>query len=181
MKQKYDLKDVAIKLHSQFSHPKVDRLIRLVQNSGWDDKKGLIEMIKIISAECTICKEYRIPSPRPVVGFNMATNFNEVLAMDLKFFHGSIILHLIDHVSRFSAAAIVKSKKPEDIIEKIFDVWIKIFGPPKKFFSDNGGEFNNEQYRSLCEAMNIVIETTAAESHGVMDYAKGIMAFMLTC
>ena len=58
VKQKYDLKDMAIKLHSQFSHPKVDRLIRLVQNSGWEDKRGLLEMIQIISAKCTTCKEY---------------------------------------------------------------------------------------------------------------------------
>ena len=48
VKQKYDLKDVAIKLHSQFQHPKVDRPIRLVQNSGWNDKK------RLISAECSI-------------------------------------------------------------------------------------------------------------------------------
>ena len=89
----------------------------------------------------------------------------KLLSWILKSFnHGFIILNLIDHVSRFSAAAIVKSKKPENIIEKIFETWIKIFGPPKKFFSDNGREFNNEQYRTLCEAMQIVIRTTAAES-----------------
>ena len=74
-----------------------------------------------------------IPSSRPVVGFNVAKNFNEVVAMDLTFFHGSIILDMINHVNRFSAAAIVKSTKPEDIIEKIFEIWINIFGPHKSF------------------------------------------------
>ena len=134
-----DLTRIAEKLHSQFSHPPAHRLIKLVQNSSISNKQELIQCIKSVSANCSICREYKAPSPRPVVGLNMATDFNEVVAMDLKFFSGTIILHLIDHVSRFSAAAIVKSKRPEEIIEKIFDIWIRVFGPPKKFFSDNGG------------------------------------------
>ena len=155
-----DLTRIAEKLHSQFSHPPAHRLIKLVQNSSISNKQELIQCIKSVSANCSICREYKAPSPRPVVGLNMATDFNEVVAMDLKFFSGTIILHLIDHVSRFSAAAIVKSKRPEEIIEKIFDIWIRVFGPPKKFFSDNGGEFNNEKFRTMCDSMNIIIKTT---------------------
>ena len=110
VKQEYSTKDVALKLHSQFFHPPPERLIKLVRNSSWPDKKPLIEMIHRVSSDCTICKEYKHPSPRPVVGFSMATEFNDVVAMDLKFFQGEIILHLIDHTSRFSAAALLKSK-----------------------------------------------------------------------
>ena len=54
--------------------------------------------------------------------------------------------------------------------------------PPKKYFSDNGGEFNNEQFRNLCDSFNIVIKTTAAEapwSNGLCERHNGVLAEML--
>ena len=44
----------------------------------------------------------------------------EVVAMDLKVIENKLILHLIDHVTRFSAAVVVKSKKEEEIIQYLF-------------------------------------------------------------
>ena len=40
-----------------------------------------------------------------------------------------------------------------------FCVWLT-----KKFLSDNGGEFANASFLSLCESLNITVKTTAAES-----------------
>ena len=48
----------------------------------------------------------------------MATLFNELVSMDLKMLERQWVLHLIDHVTRFSAAAFVSSKKPEEMIKK---------------------------------------------------------------
>ena len=62
-------------------------------------------------------------------------------------------MDLIDHVSRFSAASFIKSKNPEGIIEKIFELWISVFGPPKRFLSDNRGELINKQFLDMCEQL----------------------------
>ena len=43
-------------------------------------------------------------------------------------------------------------------------MWISYFGYPKKFLSDNGGEFSNERFREMNEKLNIETATTAAES-----------------
>ena len=59
----------------------------------------------------------------------------------------------------------------------------KNFRTPKKLFSDNGGEFNNEQFHSMCKAMNSTVKTTAAESpwsNGLCEPHIAIMADMLT-
>ena len=48
-------KKVAQKLHSQFSHPTSDKLIRLVDNTGLHEDRELKEQICNISEECTIC------------------------------------------------------------------------------------------------------------------------------
>ena len=47
-----------------------------------------------------------------------------------KCYQVSIILHLVDHVTRFSAAAVVKSKDRNEIIMYLFCTWISIFGTP---------------------------------------------------
>ena len=159
-----DKKKMAQKLHSQFCHPPVKRLLQLIKAAGLGNDAELIKHIYEISESCSICLEYKRPSPRPVVGLPLATKFNEVVAMDLKMIDGKWVLHLIDHVSRFSAAGFVASKRPEDIIKVICRIWIQVFGPPKSFLSDNGGEFNNDNFRSMCERFNIFVKTTAAES-----------------
>ena len=54
----------------------------------------------------------------------------------------------------------------------------KIFGYPKKILVNNGGEFNNEDFRDFCENLNIIIEKTAAESrwsNGLVERHNAIM------
>ena len=50
------------------------------------------------------------------------------------------ILHIVDHATRNSAAAVVRSKKKEEIAEAFIKNWIAIFTVPKTILSDNGGE-----------------------------------------
>ena len=48
--------------------------------------------------------------------------------------------------------------------------------------SDNGGEFNNEEFREMCEAMNIVVKTTSAEapwSNGLCERHNEILSEMM--
>ena len=144
---------IAKKLHSQFSYPPPEKLIKLVSNAGMNDE-DLKDAISEVSEKCEICKVYHKPGFKPVVSMSLAEEFNEVVAMDLKIFESNIILHLLDHVTRFSAAAVVKSKDRNEIIKNLFHAWISIFGAPSKFYSDNGGESNNEDYNE------IVIPTT---------------------
>ena len=126
--------------------------------------KELIDAIHSVTNSCQICRDYRRPFPKQSVGMPVATEFKEAVAMDLKMFEGKWILHITDHVSRFSAASFVKTNSAEEIIEKIFQIWISVFGLPKKFLSDNGGEFINEQFQSLCESFNITVLATAAKA-----------------
>ena len=79
---------------------------------------------------------------------------------------------MIDHATRYSAAAIINSKQKEVIIDKIFKHWIAIFRTHNLFLSDNGCEFNKELFREMGKLLNINIKTTAAESprsNGIVD------------
>ena len=162
---KDEKKKKAIKLHKQFSHATKERLLRLIKSSGNHD----VEFRKCVEAvcdECEICRKYKKVPLRPVASLPIATEFNQLVAMDLKEFqHNRIwILHLIDAATRYSAATLIHSKKKELVVERIFRIWISYFGSPGKFFFDNGGEFANEVMQDLNEKLGVEMITTAAES-----------------
>ena len=157
-----DKKKVAYKLHKQLSHPRAHKLQKLLQDAGIFDKE-LLNEIEAIEGECTICQKYKKPPPKPIVTFPFAKDFNESVAMDIKFYSGKPILHLIDHATRFSAASVIHSKE-RDVISKIFEIWISMFGSPGQILTNNRGEFNNEDFRIMGEKLNTKMKSTAAES-----------------
>ena len=173
---------VAFKLHRMFAHPSADRLINLVKNQG-KECSDLVTAIKEVSKKCKICAVYRKPPPRPVVGFPMATRFNQCVAMDLKTFRTGYLLHMICTATRLTGGAFIRNKSPETVIHGIMTHWLSIFGTPEVILSDNGGEFCNESMIELAEKFNLNLKTTAAESpwsNGLVERHNQIMGEMIT-
>ena len=74
------------------------------------------------------------------------------------------LLHLVDHVTRYSSSCATYTKKKEEIVRKLFQHWVTIFGVSNKYLVDNGGEFATREFITYCENMNVQICTIAAES-----------------
>lgn len=167
------------KLHKQFAHPRALKLKELIRNSGVIDK-NIEQIVDTVSDKCDTCKRFRRPQSRPVVTFPLASEFNEVIAMDLKFIDGTPILHFIDHATRYSMACRVRNKRAETIVESVLTHWIRVFGYPSRYFlTDNGGEFVNEELLELCEKFNVELKTTAAEaawSNGLVERHHTMLA-----
>lgn len=163
--QSSDKVKVIEKLHKQFAHPSAKRLKTLLRDAGGYTKEHLDCVDKIVE-NCDVCKRYKKTPARPVVSLPLATEFNEVVAVDLKEWKPNLyFIHLIDVATRFSLAAVIKKKTPEVITEKIMTLWIGSgMGPPKRFLADNGGEFANEVFRDMCANLNIEVLNTAAYS-----------------
>ena len=174
-----NIKAIAKKLHRQYGHPSARRLISLIKKAG-EDNESLIKEIEEIGKNCDSCKRYQKTRPRPAVTLPLASEFNETVAMDLKIYKNNSIyfLHVIDLLTRFSMAGVIRSKKAETIIKEFFQIWISIFGTPQTVLSDNGGEFVNYEFMDLCRNMNINFITTAAEapySNGVCEKHNGLI------
>ena len=84
--------------------------------------------------------------------------------MDLKSYRDGYFLVMVKLATRFYAAAFVRNKQPATKIRSTFTNWISLFGPPSKFLSDSGCEFNNSEMRELGEKVNVKVLTTSAES-----------------
>ena len=170
-------RSIANKLHRQFAHPTSRTLNKLIKNAGIKNKK-LEKEVDSISDKCITCVKFQKRASRPIVCTPMATEFNEMIAIDLKVWGKHYFLVIVDLATRFCAACVISNKVPTTIIKGLFISWIAIFGPPNKIMSDNGGEFSNPEMRALGESFSIKLITTAAESpwsNGVCERLNGVL------
>ena len=160
---KESVKRKALKLHRQFAHPSKEKLLRLIKDAGIKDEK-LEDEIRKIADNCDTCTQFKRTPSRPVVSVPMAKQFNEMISMDLKIWKDKYFLVMIDMATRYCNACVITSKEAEVIIDGVMRHWVALFGAPRKILTDNGGEFNNDKFRSMCENFNIQVMCTAAES-----------------
>ena len=172
-------KKIADKLHRQFCHCSPKKLKQLISNSRlWKNDKDLLEAVDQVSESCQICKRYKKSPSIPAVGLPLASKFMDCVAMDLFVVKGKFILHLIDVFTRYSVAVVRNSKNQNSIVDAILKAWISYFGKPAKFIADNGGEFDNESYKDMCDMLDIEILKTAAYSpwsNGLCERHNGVL------
>ena len=178
---KKDTFKTLLKLHRQFAHPPMNRLITLLKDAGvW--KEEYEETLAEIGEKCELCKVYAKTPSRPVVGMPMATKFNVKVAMDLKQCNGHWILHIIDMWSRYTLSVFVNRKKPSNIIDALMTEWIAKFGVMKALMMDNGGEFNADKGTEITSILNVQLCTTSRESlfqNGLCERVQAITDMML--
>ena len=177
-------KKTAEHLHKYFAHGSANKIKEVVLESSLEKKSEVCKELDLIEKSCDQClrhKSKKIP-PRKVA-LPAGKAFNERVAMDLKKLEsGDTILHMIDCVTRYAMAISVKSKTATEILEKVFRVWISVFGRPGQFLTDNGGEFVNEEFNEMCQLLDIVISTSPAESpfcNGMVERHNGILGKMI--
>ena len=152
-----------IKLHKQFGHRPKESFINLLKSAEvWTPDMTVI--IDHIIDGCEGCIKRRRNPDKPAVSMPMATVFNEKLAVDLSFYKGIPILHMIDMHTRLTVSAQLKRKKPSEVIDQIMKRWIAYFGFPGAILNDKGGEFTADEVRDVKAMLNVTDLTTAAES-----------------
>ena len=179
-----DNRTIALKLHRQFAHPSKEKLLQLIKKAGepWCNNQNLMEEINNASSNCATCKLYKKTLRRPIVVLPMATEFQETVAMDLKFYSGKILLHLVDHSTRLSTSSFIPNKNPDTILTYIFKIWVPVYGAPEKFLTDNGGEFANSKFIEMAGFLNVTVKSIAGESswsNGLIERHNLVLAEML--
>ena len=79
------------------------------------------------------------------------------------------ILHIIDHVTKYSTVAVVKSEKKDNITETFLKNWFVIFNDPKVVLLSKGREFNN---KLLCKFGHSTYEKKKKKSQSVNIHDK---------
>jgi len=106
-----------LKLHRQFGHTSKGRFCDLLKDAGkW--KESYQSIIDTIYESCKTCILHSKVTPRPVCELPVASEFAEVLTMDLKECNAGVvkghkyILHMIDGFTRYSVSVFISRKLP---------------------------------------------------------------------
>ena len=162
-----------LKLHRYFAHRNSRKLWEnLFQPAG--RFRGKKRLIQEFLDKCDVCRKHKKTPPRPKVGLPKSHDVNEVVSIDLKIMKkggkGEVaILYLHDEFSKLIKGQVLNDKNKDTIIKGIDNKWIIGGGagpghPSRGFFSDNGGEFLNEDFIDFAAALNITVKMTAASS-----------------
>ena len=108
-------KQTILKLHKQFGHACTANLKKLMQNAGIKDPEVSRDMTEIVE-KCDVCARHKKTPPKPVVGMPLAEDYNHTVAVD-ELDKNVWYFHMIDEYTRFSAAAVIRSKKASVIVE----------------------------------------------------------------
>lgn len=77
----------------------------------------------------------------------MANEFQETVAIDLKFYNKSFVLvYIIDLCTCLSASVAIPNKNLETMLKFIFKIWVSVYRTPSKFLTENGSEFTNKEF-----------------------------------
>ena len=169
-------KQEILKLHRYFAHRSGQKLWEnLFKPAG--TFKGKKRMVLDFLGKCKVCRKFRRTPSRPTVGLPKSKDANEVVSMDLKIFQKDGkkkkkqigILYLHDEFTKLIKGQVINDKTKDTIVKGIEKKWIIGDGagpghPSRGFFSDNGGEFLNDDLIDFASTLNITIKMTAASS-----------------
>ena len=128
---------------------------------GKEGKKTIDNVVE----KCAICKKNVRSRSRPSVAVPRATEFNTMVAVDLKVIGDKNILWMICGFTKFIRGIFLKDKTPESVIKGLHGAWCLDIGfPTVGFWADNGGEFKNHKLEEFVNKMGIKIEFTPAFS-----------------
>ena len=72
----------------------------------------LSTLIKDVVNSCTTFIKFEKPNSRPIVGVSKAEEFNQTISMDLQEIKPKLwYAHMVDEFTRYSAAAIISTKR----------------------------------------------------------------------
>lgn len=121
------------------------------------------------TVNCDTCTKYKKSSASSVVGFSLASDFNQTVVVDLHQLEPSLwYLYIIDGFSRFSADCIMNTKQSLEFVKNVIWHWIST----QRLFRDLGKEFDNAEVRDMAENFNMDIITTAGyslQSNGLLE------------
>src|SRR5678815_109983 len=94
-----------------------------------ENKHNIQNLVKEVIDNCTSCNIYKRTPSRPIVGLEKAQYFNELVSMDMGEIEGKRFLVMVDELTGYVQAAWTEGK-PTEIVGKIIDRWISVFGTP---------------------------------------------------
>ena len=163
------------KLHRNFYHPGVDKLMQLIKQArpsefNEETRKSLQE----ISDACDTCQRF---GPRPLrfkatIPDENKLVFGQELSIDLMWIDGKALLHVVDTATRFSNATFLDSsdqnygQSVEGIWLAFLECWCSMYtGYPDRLRTDAGSVFTSPRWKEIAKMAGIELRLSGIEAH----------------
>ena len=169
--------DVTMTYHLHLGHAAAEATLNAVRADFhlWSNERmSMIEAIKSCQ-QCQEAADLRTPTPNGAI--LKAAKFNDFVSLDLLSLPPSpqghvAALVIVDHATRFSAAAPLMNKKAKEVFSALNLAWIDVHGKPAAIHMDNGPEFVDADTSSHLKAMGIKLEYTTPynpQANGIVE------------
>ena len=81
------------------------------------------------------------------------------------FYRDYIIFHMIDRATRWHAAEEIANKTEETLLEYVYKVWIKVWGPPTNLHVDGESGLNTDAVKANLKRQGTQVHTRAPQQH----------------
>ena len=168
-------------LHRWFRHPSVRKLNALLEQSGYSVEKKALEELTKLGHQCQM--NARAPGR---FKFNLrfdSVQFNSNIYIDIMYLDignsKSLVLHVIDEATAFSAARCIKSVSAKTALDALRLYRIDLYqGPPDLIMHDAGIAFTSQEFRQNAANMAVLTKCVPVEAHwsfGMVGRARALL------
>ena len=129
------------------------------------------DIVNVVST-CSICANYRNALPRePLKSHDPPMYPSEKIGADLYSFDSTDYIIATDYYSGYPEIARLPSTKAKSVINFLKD-WFCRYGKPETVFTDNGPQFDCEEFRDFVKKWDFVHETSSpyhSRSNGLVE------------
>lgn len=174
---------IAKRIHSM-THLQSSEAIRICEEAGWITPE-LENAIKMVSDNCPSCVMTGLPAPTKKISLShINEDFNNEIQADYTYLNirGQVYpaLHVADTGTGFSEIKLVKSRRAEEMISVLDEIWIYTHGAPAYLSADD--EFNRRPMRDAMRSRMITFKPRPTRRHnkcGIIERKNGTIKRVL--
>ena len=163
-KDKAYMLKVLEKLHVQFSHLPIGKLVPMPKSIRSDKGTGMLSTVadKFV---CNHCTKFSKAKPHPVVAVPRVPTVNHQVYIDVFWVKGIMFLHMACAFSAYRQAAILTERKGQAVVFALLNFWLRYLGPMRSLRKDLGSEFDSKDVTELAERYGIEVDRTLGGAH----------------
>ena len=160
MKKEKDVKsyEKVKRIHEVTNHKGEEQMLWAYRNANLLSDE-VRKTIKRVVMNCKVCQKFKRSLGRPKVAIPKVTDFNQIVAIDLKQIGSKYILWIVCSFTRFISGVVITNKRMETVVDALNNGWNWRFGFPSiGFWADNGTEFKNDQLNEYASKFGFTVK-----------------------
>ena len=142
-------------LHLRLGHISSKKLMNVLRGS-YKITKSSENLINSEIEKCNTCAATQNKPASHRIALPKARSFNDYIELDLKVCQGYYILYIVDSLTSYLTAKIIKNKESRTVYDAMISSWISIFGIPHSgIATDQGNEFTSSIFQQFCASNSL--------------------------